>query len=63
MEISPLPPSSPFRTVQSVVEVKHRCFSAVPVHFQAAVAGEQVASLVCRWGDNTLTATLQARAV
>merc|ERR1712098_920473 len=34
VEILPLPSNSPFKTVHSVVEVKNRCFSTIPVHFQ-----------------------------
>ena len=63
VEILPLPATSPFRTVHSVVEVKNRCFSTIPVHFQPKSAGEHSASVMCRWEGSILMATLQGKAM
>jgi len=61
VEILPLPSNSPFKTVHSVVEVKNRCFSTIPVHFQPRTAGEHSASVMCRWEGTIIMATLQGK--
>ena len=53
---------SPFKTVHSVVEVKNRCFSTIPVHFQPSSPGEQSVVVMMRWEGNMLSATLQGKA-
>ena len=62
IEILPLPNSS-FRTVHSVVEVKSRCFTTVPIHFKPTSPGEHLASVNLRWEGNLLSASLQGKGV
>ena len=54
---------SSFRTVHSVVEVKSRCFTTVPVHFKPTSPGEHLASVNLRWEGNLLAASLQGNGV
>ena len=55
--------SSAFRTVHSVVEVKSRCFSTVPIHFRPGVRGDHSASICLSWEGNTLSASLHGNGV
>ena len=63
VEILPFPAGSPFRTVHSVVEVKNRCFSIIPVQFQPGLAGDHSLGVMASWEGNILMATLQGKAV
>ena len=63
VEILPLPPQSSFQTVHSVVEVKNRCFSNIPINFLPRSSGEHSAEVRLRWDGNILTAKLRGEAV
>ena len=58
VEILPLPSQSSFQTVQSVVEVKNRCFSNIPINF---VPHSSEVNLW--WDGNIITAKLRGEAV
>ena len=62
IELIPLQ-SSAFRTVHSVVEVKSRCFSTVPIHFTPPARGEHTASVCLRWEGNILSASLRGNGI
>ena len=63
VEILPLAPQSAFQTVHSVVEVKNRCFSNIPINFVPRSSGEHSAELRLRWDGNIITAKLRGEAV
>ena len=64
IEILPLPSTSAFQTVHSVVEVKNRCFSNIPINFLPRSSGEHSAEVRLRWdGGNILTAQLRGEAM
>ena len=63
VEILPLPSSSPFRTVHSVLEVKNQCYCTVPVQFRPMEKGDHNICLTFMWEGNMVRATLKGKGV
>ena len=63
VEILPLPSSSPFKTVHSVLEVKNQCYCTVPVQFRPVDRGEHTTMISFMWEGNKIGATLKGKAV
>jgi len=61
--LQPLSPSTPFRPVQTTVEVKSNCYVTVPIQFHPRVPGEVVEELKLSWEEGVITANLTAFAI
>ena len=63
VKILPLPASSAFRTMHSVLEVKNQCYCIVPVQFRPMEGGEHMATITFMWEGNMIKATLRGKSV
>jgi len=62
VEILPLDPDKPFKTVHTVIEVKSQCYCTLPVQFKPTQAGQFTSKINMRAGGRILIADLVGNA-